>query len=199
MALAQRLELRQGQSLVMTPQLQQAIKLLQLSNLELAEYVETELERNPLLEREDTQPQPAESHSDGPAEASPSMDNTPLDKALAREDFGATSDIDAGGDDLYTDESRADKIPEGEVHAAPLTDWTRVGNGKSLDGLDDFEGTLSAEETLKGHLEAQLSIAALGASQRFIAVVLIESVDEAGYLRADLGEIAERLGATRDE
>ncbi|MDO9127915.1 MAG: RNA polymerase sigma-54 factor, partial [Parvibaculum sp.] len=50
MALAPRLEMRQGQSLVMTPQLQQAIKLLQLSNLELAEYVEQELERNPLLE-----------------------------------------------------------------------------------------------------------------------------------------------------
>ena len=53
MALTQRLELKQGQALVMTPQLQQAIKLLQLSNLELAEYVETELEKNPLLERED--------------------------------------------------------------------------------------------------------------------------------------------------
>ena len=53
MALTQRLELKQGQSLVMTPQLQQAIKLLQLSNLELTEYVENELERNPLLEREE--------------------------------------------------------------------------------------------------------------------------------------------------
>ena len=55
MALTQRLELKQGQALVMTPQLQQAIKLLQLSNLELADYVETELEKNPLLEREDAQ------------------------------------------------------------------------------------------------------------------------------------------------
>ncbi|RYY91735.1 MAG: RNA polymerase sigma-54 factor, partial [Alphaproteobacteria bacterium] len=51
MALAHRLQLRQGQSLVMTPQLQQAIKLLQLSNVELQEYVETEIERNPLLTR----------------------------------------------------------------------------------------------------------------------------------------------------
>jgi RNA polymerase sigma-54 factor len=53
MALTQRLQIRQSQALVMTPQLMQAIKLLQLSNLELAEYVETELEKNPLLERED--------------------------------------------------------------------------------------------------------------------------------------------------
>ena len=53
MALTQRLELRQSQSLVMTPQLQQAIKLLQLSSMELAAYVERELERNPLLERDE--------------------------------------------------------------------------------------------------------------------------------------------------
>ena len=51
MALTQRLEMRQSQALVMTPQLMQAIKLLQLSNLDLAAYVEGELERNPLLER----------------------------------------------------------------------------------------------------------------------------------------------------
>ena len=50
MALSTKLELRQGQQLVMTPQLQQAIRLLQLSNIELMQYVETELERNPLLE-----------------------------------------------------------------------------------------------------------------------------------------------------
>ena len=53
MALMQKLSLKQGQSLVMTPQLQQAIKLLQMSNLEIQDFVETELERNPLLERTD--------------------------------------------------------------------------------------------------------------------------------------------------
>ena len=60
MALGQRLEIRQGQSLVMTPQLQQAIKLLQLSNIELAEYCESELEKNPLLERDESRPREAE-------------------------------------------------------------------------------------------------------------------------------------------
>src|ERR1700749_1063732 len=54
MALSEKLELRQGQQLVMTPQLQQAIRLLQLSNLELTEFVDTELERNPLLERDES-------------------------------------------------------------------------------------------------------------------------------------------------
>ena len=56
MALVPKLELRQGQQLVMTPQLQQAIRLLQLSNVDLNSFVETELERNPLLEREEAAP-----------------------------------------------------------------------------------------------------------------------------------------------
>ena len=72
MALAHRLQLRQGQSLVMTPQLQQAIKLLQLSNVELQEYVETEIERNPLLAR---------AEGEGPA-----LDNDAPEKVSERRD-----------------------------------------------------------------------------------------------------------------
>ena len=87
MALTQRLELKQGQSLVMTPQLQQAIKLLQLSNLELADYVETELERNPLLERDEGAPEPEAAAQDAGA-ADDIADNAPLDQALAREEIG---------------------------------------------------------------------------------------------------------------
>ena len=67
--LGHKLEARQGQGLVMTPQLQQAIKLLQLNNIELAEFVETELERNPLLERDERSDAPALDES-APAEPS---------------------------------------------------------------------------------------------------------------------------------
>src|ERR1700753_1336891 len=74
MALVQRLDIRQGQALVMTPQLQQAIKLLQLSNIELTAYVEGEVEQNPLLERDEATPDPAEAPPPGetavPGEAS---------------------------------------------------------------------------------------------------------------------------------
>jgi RNA polymerase sigma-54 factor len=197
MALTQRLELKQGQSLVMTPQLQQAIKLLQLSNLELAEYVETELERNPLLERDEGAAEPDMAGQDA-APATDASENTPLDQTLAREDFGTASDLDAGHDDLYTDESRAEKQADAGngTPASPLTDWTRTGNGGRMDGDEDFEGSLAAEITLKDHLRAQLAIAALSPDKRFLSEVLIESMDEAGYLRADLAEIAERLGAT---
>src|SRR5215208_359255 len=74
MALSQRLEFRQSQALVMTPQLMQAIKLLQLSNLDLTAYVEGELEKNPLLERTSEEPgepnQPNEAAGAGPSEGS---------------------------------------------------------------------------------------------------------------------------------
>ena len=93
MAVSQRLELRQGQSLVMTPQLQQAIKLLQLSNVELTEYCEQELEKNPLLERDDSAAAPIAEREAPQAEAPAET----LDKELAREDFSKCQDMDAAG------------------------------------------------------------------------------------------------------
>jgi RNA polymerase sigma-54 factor len=193
MALAQRLELKQGQSLVMTPQLQQAIKLLQLSNLELAEYVEGELERNPLLEYDEAYPGEPEPQRDVEAPAAEALDN-----ALERKDFSTAGDLDAGRDDLYADESRAERL-EARGDAASLSDWSRVGAGGQSESDGDFEDMCTAQLTLKHHLETQLSIAGLAAAERFIAVVLIEAVDETGYLRVDLAEIATRLGVTLAE
>src|SRR5664279_3342885 len=130
MALGQRLELRQGQSLVMTPQLQQAIKLLQLSNVELAEYCEAELEKNPLLERDD------------------------------REGFSKTSDMDeAAHDNMYDGEPR--KAAEGAQSGSSLADWTTVKSGNAYEGEDSLESTVTADLSLKDHLEGQLSIACL--------------------------------------
>src|SRR5436189_6334182 len=95
----QRLEMRQGQSLVMTPLLQQAIKLLQLSNVELAEYCEAELEKNPLLERDDREAAPVSETPEGAAEGAAAER---ADVALSREDFSKTSDIDeAAHDSMY--------------------------------------------------------------------------------------------------
>jgi len=195
MALTQRLELKQGQSLVMTPQLQQAIKLLQLSNLELADYVETEVEKNPLLERDDQNAEPEYGRDEAPV--ADATDSAPLDQALVKEDFGTTADLDAGHDDLYTDETRVEKQVNNATDA-PASDWSRLGPGGS-EGDEDFESRLTAETTLKSHLESQVAIAALLPHQRFIAEVLIEAVDESGYLRVDLQEVAERLGATRED
>jgi RNA polymerase sigma-54 factor len=186
MALGQRLEIRQGQSLVMTPQLQQAIKLLQLSNIELAEYCEQELEKNPLLERDES-----ERSSEEPVERESGESET-LDAALSRDDFSKAEDMDA---------SREDKYDEGEapMPAAPLTDWSTVKNSQRFEGDEDaLESSLASGGTLKDHLEEQLAIAALSPEKRLICLALIDAVDEAGYLRIELDEVAMRLGAARE-
>src|SRR6201996_5708164 len=187
----QRLEIRQGQSLVMTPQLQQAIKLLQLSNIELAEYCEQELERNPLLERDDREAAPV---GDAPDAAGQTAANERADEALSRDDFSRTSDMDeAAHDNMYdADEPRA-KAAEGP-QTGSLTDWTTVKSGNAYEGEDGLESTITAEASLKDHLENQLSIAALLPEDRMILTALIDAVDEAGYLRADLMDVATRLG-----
>lgn len=189
MALAQRLEMRQGQSLVMTPQLQQAIKLLQLSNLELADYVTQELERNPLLERDDRDSGPAE---DPPSAAEQSSASETLDSALTREDYSRAEDMDASHEDMY-----AERETPGEAgSAAPLADWTTLRSGPRIDGDESaLEGALASAATLKDHLLDQLSIAALDGEARLIAASIIDAVDEAGYMRADIEEMAARLGA----
>ncbi len=193
MAVTQRLEIRQGQSLVMTPQLQQAIKLLQLSNLELSEYVDQELERNPLLERDERE---AAGTDEREARTETASENETLDTALARDDFSKAADMDADHDDVYVDAARAD-APE---PAQPLTDWTTLKSGGQPVGEEgSLEGSLTTAVTLKDHLLEQLSIAGLDADKRIIAAAIIDSIDEAGYLRGDLTEMAERLGATLAE
>ena len=121
----QKLEIRQGLGLVMTPQLQQAIKLLQLSNVELAEYCEQELERNPLLERDDG---PADPQAELPvADTKPEA----LDAELAREDFSKVVDLDSGQENLYDGDIPQPTAPQ---HGTPLSDWSTVKSGNSLDG-----------------------------------------------------------------
>src|SRR3989337_1952205 len=95
MAMSPKLELRQGQTLVMTPQLQQAIKLLQLSNLELTSFVEQELERNPLLERDENAEAAAE-----PREAPSAEEAT---EGVMAADAKMTGDAVSSDTDLDTD------------------------------------------------------------------------------------------------
>jgi RNA polymerase sigma-54 factor len=190
------LEIRQGQSLVITPQLQQAIKLLQLSNLELDAFVEGELERNPLLAREEGDDGPERAETATVAEEGFTPDDAP--------GGAAESDLDARHDDLYADASPGDRATGDAGDPAPdpaaadagaVTDWSRASKGGSFetDG-DDFAAGLSRDKTLHEHLRDQLAILSLTGPDFAIATVLIDAVDEGGYLRADLLETAERLG-----
>ncbi|MDP3659581.1 RNA polymerase factor sigma-54 [Phenylobacterium sp.] len=187
MALSARLELRQGQGLVITPQLQQAIKLLQLSNLELEAYVDGELERNPLLQRDERDAEP-EGEAEPQAAAEISTDQA--------SDSHANAELDARRDEASPGERATGDAPD-DIPPGGAVDWSTVGKGGGFDGdADGFEGVLTRDKTLIEHLTDQLAVARLSPAESAVASVLIDAVDEAGYLRADLAETAERLGCT---
>jgi len=166
MALGPRLDLRQSQSLVMTPQLQQAIKLLALSNLEIETFIGDALESNPLLEAGEIRSEDREA----PAEAEP-RDATSAegDRAL---------DIDAGALDRDRDTG----------------DWSaQMASGGGEDG-PDLENREGAELSLADHLEAQVGPASPDQRTAFIARHIIDLLDDAGYLTASLRDIAGALG-----
>ena len=196
MALMQRMDLRQGQSLVMTPQLQQAIKLLQMSNLELQAYVEGELERNPLLEREErTEVQKTEPQEE---RARDSDTVTELSANESQEDKMRTLDTDL--ENVYTHEARADASSR-ESLGPTDSGWAslRPTGGISLDSDEyDFSASLSKAQTLAEHLTDQLNLNIANASDRIIGQNLIGMVNEAGYLTGDTADIADYLGTSKD-
>jgi RNA polymerase sigma-54 factor len=206
MAITAKLELRQTHSLVMTPQLQQAIKLLQLSNIELAAFVETELERNPLLER-------ADADEIGPAIAEPADDPAPPVKEEAETqgaagegeaeagegDDGAWVDLEAGAsgsEDL--DVEPHDVFPDADdpsPGALKDSGWSALGAGTGSGEDPNLEAYVAEERTLRDHLTEQLVLAFADPARRLIGHHLIDMTDEAGYLRGDLDGLAELLGA----
>ena len=205
MAIAPRLELRQTQALVMTPQLQQAIKLLQLSNLELHTYVEQELERNPLLERDETETVTGEAADTGETTESGSGDADADGDALATLDITednppapeAESALDTGYEDLYDGEAPSSPdsaaAPEGGSYDSYISG---SGGSASFDGGEyNLENTLSSDATLQDMLTAQLHMAVADPVDRMIGGYLIDLVDEAGYLTDTVEAIAERLGS----
>lgn len=189
----QKLEMRQGQSLVMTPQLQQAIKLLQLSNIELTAFVEEELERNPLLERDDRENAP---DAVEPADSASEPSGEPQELTLDNTSSAAAEDaVDADRDVMNSHVSSSDMAGA----AGGSVDWSRAGKGGSFNdgGEYDAAANTSREVSLADHLHEQLSMAASDPIDRLIGAHLIDLADEDGYLRADLDEIAVRLGVER--
>ncbi len=205
MAMTTKLELRQSQQLVMTPQLQQAIKLLQLSNLELNEFVDSELERNPLLERDDER-DPTESFADGASEKDSGSDDDFGDDG----DFGDNDDSSTGRLDLIADATVpahdldadrdvafAEESPQDIAALLAGSAWSGASQS-SASGEDyaDLESILTSDISLRDHLAGQLQLAVSDPIERLIGGHLIDLVDDAGYLRADLSELADRLGAS---
>ncbi len=203
MALTTKLVMRQSQSLVMTPQLLQAIKLLQFSNLELTAYIEEELERNPLLER-------AEEGAVRDADFAATALGAPEGDFSEAADFGWGSKSADGGS-LATGlgpESNgfSDDRPlseEGNLQADSLgflaTPWSRPAGGMGDREVANLESYVAAPISLKDHLQAQLALSATSGSDRLIGRLLIDSIDENGYFTGSVDEIAARLDTSRCE
>ena len=180
MSLAPRLDLRQSQSLVMTPQLQQAIKLLALSNLEIEAFIAEEVERNPLLE------------TAGPEEAASDVPDAP---AAAPE--GPTALGSPEGDppldlDYATESHQQDSVADGGFGldgGLGLGGTGPGGSGEAPD-LDRFADTGGS---LHDHLLAQLGMLLSGVDLA-VARPLVAAIAAAGYLRPPPREVADRLG-----
>jgi len=209
MALTPRLDLRQVQTLVMTPQLQQAIKLLQLSNLELADYLDEDLEKNPLLQQED-QSSGAEDENQNPEIQEPDQDGSP-DTEVGNTDFEDgfdTSDItdligtktlseekennlDAEYDDVWSQEGPTDVAVD--LRGEDL-DFRIMGASPSAQDEFPIDISPAANKTLREHLTAQASLDIAEAADRAIANALIDLLEDTGYLTTPISEIANILG-----
>jgi RNA polymerase sigma-54 factor len=216
MALSPRLNLRQTQAPVMTPQLQQAIKLLQLSNLELAAFVESELEQNPLLEREDVSGEGEDfAGEDGgaaetAAETGPETESDEFGEGPETPDVGeltqreAASETDAPLDTDY-ENVWADDFQPAAASADTLSPASESAFSASGSGGQGFDmpdpGDLAAERTptLREHLSEQLNVDIADQRERLIGRTLIESLNENGYLATTLEAIADQLGCSLAE
>lgn len=160
--LSQTLDLRQQQNLVMTPQMQQAIKLLQLSNIELQDYLEEEIAQNPLLEKIEN-------------EASEDGDRPEAPEKPERNDDDSGDDFDAG---------------------SSMANATAGGRSDFSEDERTLETTVAREKNLRDHLMEQLVIGAEDSLDKTIGTLLIDRLDEAGYLRETPEDLADQLGVS---
>lgn len=179
--LTQSLTFKQQQNLVMTPQMQQAVKLLQMTNLELQDYLDEEMVQNPLLEKvepdsENGSASETDPESGGTESENTSDDNSPQEPPLDTVEDDSRDDFDAGN-------------KMAEIGAG--------GNSSFSDDLPDFEDRLVRTKTLREHLNEQLHIDADTILERSIGALLIDRLDESGYLRDDVATLAQQIGCSQ--
>ena len=211
MALVPRLDQRQSQSLVMTPQLQQAIKLLQMSTIELSEFITRELEQNPMLEREeairrDDTDAPDVLHPDEIAdvdlEGTDSSDLAALPdinfEAPAPTELNTDSGLDVDYENIYTSNGVSDDQSLADTpnhYAEPAFSGSAHSGGSGFDSTEpDLEQTLSELPSLRDHLTDQLTMEFADGTARMIGLYLIDHLNKAGYLEVHIDEAAAALG-----
>jgi len=183
MALSPRIELRQSQGLTLTPQLMQSIRLLQLSHFDLAAFVDAEMLANPLLERDEGEP--AASEEAGEPAAPAYLDTvTEGERIHSAESIADTFDTEV--EYVFPEQSSTD-APDA---ASPWRE-SRAADGSAPD-IDQY---VAARPTLGDHLIEQINHILAEPGERLIARYLIDSLNDAGYLTADLAALADQLGA----
>ncbi|TIP83692.1 MAG: RNA polymerase sigma-54 factor, partial [Mesorhizobium sp.] len=196
MALAAKLQLRQSQSLVMTPQLMQSIRLLQFTHVELERFIDDEIERNPLLDR-------AEPQDDAVSDQAQKIDAAPetatdgdwFEKETAWSAEAISEKLDTSLENLFPDDPGTSERLGPDLTAQ----WKSASGNGSASSSDGFDvGDMAAGAiTLREHVAEQVALAFADPAARLIASELADGLDEAGYMRADMAEIAARLGTDR--
>lgn len=204
----QSLQLKMGQQLTMTPQLQQAIRLLQLSSLDLQQEIQDALENNPLLELEAAE----EGFGDNFGESSNDSSSDATDNSttsVSASDGASTTDheqLSNGSDDSQLESSDAmakDQLPDDLATDSTWDDTYSAGSSGSSGGgsfgEDDelsYQGETS--ESLQDYLLWQMRLSHFSEEDELIATAIIEAIDEAGYLTVPLEDILDSVSATVD-
>ena len=186
-----RLDLRLSQKLIMTPQLQQAIKLLQLSRLELQQSLAQHLMENPLLDElpeevEENESTTAEEKAEeAAASASPANETSETDESSTPEERDTPDEVSAAGWEEYFGSDRRTGGSEGQ--------------SSSSDDFPSYEQTVAKAASLEDHLLWQLSLSGLSERNKAIGRLLIGNLDDDGYLRTPLSEIVTGTDFTEAE
>ncbi len=198
MALTAKLQLRQSQSLVMTPQLMQSIKLLQLTHRELEHFIDEEIERNPLIDR-------VEPHDDAATDQLQGTADNPTDESWFEGELAWTSEamaekLDSSLENVFPDDPGTSECIGPDLAAQ----WRSAGNGSgpSTGGLGnafDMDDMAAAAVTLRDHVGEQIAFAFDDSMKLQIARELAENLDERGYLQADWAEVSRRLGVQPED
>ena len=186
-----RLDLRLSQKLIMTPQLRQAIKLLQLSRLELQQSLAQHLMENPLLDElpeevEENESTTAEEKAEeAAASASPANETSETDESSTPEERDTPDEVSAAGWEEYFGSDRRTGGSEGQ--------------SSSSDDFPSYEQTVAKAASLEDHLLWQLSLSGLSERNKAIGRLLIGNLDDDGYLRTPLSEIVTGTDFTEAE
>ena len=177
------LQLKMGQQLTMTPQLQQAIRLLQLSTLDLQQEIQEALDANPMLEMEEHDGDDTPDHS--------SMEMSESKTEVTSKDDSDTPELD----EQWSQEQLPDDLPVDSQwdDTYQATAGVSSGNSNAIDDDFDYDSRHASTENLQDHLEWQLNLTPMSDADREIATMLIDGVDDDGYLHTTIEDVVESM------